>query len=119
MFQSSLVRFIRKPVFPALLSALVVFQIANSTAFAATNWSAIQTAMGANGIVMPGDVLRFELARNDLNMTVDGVAVPDNQQAAVANGFVAFKQKAVRWYADGALPAQETELTALQDAILK
>jgi hypothetical protein len=119
MFHSSLVRFVRKPALRSLFPALVAFQIAASTAFAATNWSAVQTAMGANGNLMPGDVLRFELARNDLNMTIDGVSVGDDQQAAVANGFVAFKQKAVRWYADGALPAQESELTALEDAILK
>jgi hypothetical protein len=119
MFQSSLVRFIRKPVLRALFPALVAFPIATPTAFAATNWSAVQTAMGANGVLMPGDVLRFELIRKDLSITVDGVAVPDGQQAAVANGFVAFKQKATRWYADGALPAQESELPALQDAILK
>jgi hypothetical protein len=119
MFQSSLVRFIRKPVLQALIAALVVFPVNIPKAFATTNWSAIQTAMGANGVVMPGDVLRFELVRGDLNLTLDGVAVADGQQAALANGFVAFKQKATRWYADGALPAQETELTALQDAILK
>jgi hypothetical protein len=119
MFHSSLVRFVRKPALRALLPALVAFQIATPKAFAATNWSAVETAMGASGTVMPGDVLRFELARNDLNFTVDGQAVMEGEQAAVANGFVAFKQKAVRWYADGALPAQESELSALQDAILK
>jgi hypothetical protein len=119
MFQSSLVRFIRKPALQALIAALVVFPVTTPKIFASTNWSPIQTAIGAKGVVMPGDVLRIELARNDLNLTVDGVAVPSDQQAAVANGFVAFKQKATRWYADGALPAQESELTALQDAILK
>jgi hypothetical protein len=123
MFQSGLARFIRRSSLPALFPALVVlfveFQIATPTAFAATNWSAIQTAIGATGVVMPGDVLRIELARNDLNMTIDGVPVPDNQQAAVANGFVAFKEKATRYYADGALPAQESELSALEDALLK
>jgi hypothetical protein len=60
-------------------------------AFSATNWAAIQTAMKANGTVLPGDVLRFELVRSDLTLTVDGMAVSANDVAGVTNGFVAFK----------------------------
>jgi Domain of Unknown Function (DUF1259) len=104
----------------AFALAIVLFLLHTGTTFAATNWGAIQTAMKANGTVMPGDVLRFELVRQDLTMTINGTAVPAQEVASVANGFVAFKEMSNgQFYADGALPAQESEVTALQDALLK
>jgi Domain of Unknown Function (DUF1259) len=99
--------------------AVMLILLPVQTAFAATNWSAIQTAMKANGTVFPGDVLRFELVRQDLTITVDGTTVPPLEVAAVTNGFVAFKEMHNgQFYANGALPAQESEVTVLQDALL-
>ena len=110
---------VRRFVATVFTLAVMLFFLPVQTAFAATDWSAIQTAMKANGIVFPGDVLRFELVRQDLTITVDGTTVAPQQVAAVTNGFVAFKEmRNGQFYVDGALPAQESEVTALQDALL-
>jgi hypothetical protein len=86
--------------------------------FASTDWSAIQNALKADGNVLPGNVLRFELVRADLSVTWNGEAIPTNQVAAVANGFISFKPFADgRFLINGALPALETELPALQIAL--
>jgi hypothetical protein len=102
----------------ALALALVFFSLFSQKTFAATNWTAIQAAMKAPGTAMPGQVLRFELVRQDLTETVDGQTFELPFVAAVANGFVAFKQTTGnQFYVDGSLPAQETEVAALQTAL--
>jgi hypothetical protein len=108
-------RFSLSQVAKAIALALVFFSFAGEKAFAAADWSAIQTALGATGTEMPGNVLRFELCRSDLPMTVNGVAQTDG---AVGNGFVAFKRSHDgQMFADGSLPAQESEVTALETAL--
>jgi Domain of Unknown Function (DUF1259) len=101
------------------IALVFVFSLAwTGKMFAATNWSDIQSALGANGTVLPGNVLRFELVRLDLPVSVNGTSLPAVEVAAVANGFVAFK--AVRggeFFADGSLPAQESELAGLLAAL--
>jgi hypothetical protein len=98
--------------------AFVVFAMFSAKAFAATDWSAIQSALQADGTPMPGNVLRFELVRQTLAITVNGTAIPGYENAAVANGFVAFRPSwNGRFFADGSLPAQETELSALLAAL--
>ena len=85
--------------------------------YAATDWSAIQSALKADGSLMPGNVLRFELDRKDLTVSVNGQAL-NPFEAQVANGFVAFKQIRNNWFfADGSLPAQESELPAVQTTL--
>lgn len=107
--------FSRSQVAKAVALAFVVFSFAGEKAFAAPDWSAIQTALGASGTEMPGNVLRFELCRSDLPMTVNGVG---QANGAVANGFVAFKRSQEgQMFADGSLPAQESEVTALETAL--
>jgi Domain of Unknown Function (DUF1259) len=102
---------------PAL--AFVFFLALTGKTYAAPDWSAIQSALNANGTIMPGNVLRFELVRNDLTaLTVNGQPVGYDQQAAVANGFIAFKETYGGWFfVDGSLPAQETEVAALETAL--
>jgi len=115
MPESGVLRFSRSQVAKAVALAFVFFSFAGEKAFAAPDWSAIQTALGATGTEMPGNVLRFELCRSDLALTVNGVA-PTN--GAVANGFVAFKRSNDgQMFADGSLPAQESEVTALETAL--
>lgn len=99
--------------------ALVFFPLLCGKSFASTtDWSAIQSALNANGTEMPGNVLRFELARQDLAVTVNGQAVPPTEVAAITNGFVAFKQTSGKqFFVDGSLPAQETEVAALQASL--
>ena len=110
-----IVRFRRSQLAKAVLLAFVSLSLLTQKAFATPDWSAIQTAMGASGTEMPGDVLRFELVRSDLTMTVNSQA---QTPGSVANGFVAFKRA---WdgqmFVDGSLPAQETELAALEAAL--
>ena len=109
----------RRSAAPAIAVAFAMFSLSTARAFAATDWSAIQTAMHADGVVMPGDVLRFELVRQDLSMTVDGTAVPSFQVAAVSNGFVAFKPMANgHFYADGSLPTLESEMADMVPVLL-
>lgn len=103
----------------AIVVASALFSLSPARMFAATDWSAIQTNMHADGVAMPGGVLRFELVRQELSMTVDGVAVPALEVAAVSNGFVAFKQMANgQFYADGSLPTLESEMAAMVPVLL-
>ena len=109
----------RHPLAKALALAVVLFSFAGEKASAAPDWTAIQTAMGASGTEMPGNVLRFELYRSDLasSFTVNGTTPA---LGAVANGFIAFKRShddGGEFFADGSLPAQESELNALETAL--
>lgn len=102
----------------AFALAFVFFSLLGGKTFAATDWSAIQSALDANGTEMPGDVLRFELIRQDLTITVNGTTLPVVVNGAVANGFVAFKPAHDgSFFVDGSLPAQESEVAALQTAL--
>jgi hypothetical protein len=118
MPKTNCARFVRDCAVRMLVLAVVL--LPTQGAFAATDWSGIQAAMGTDGYVFTGDVLRFQLSRHDLAISVDGVPLagyPFN--AAVANGFVAFKEKRRNdFFADGALPAQESEVAALEDSLL-
>jgi len=111
-------RFIRDCAVRMLVLAVVL--LPTQGAFAATDWSGIQAAMGTDEYVFPGDVLHFQLARHDLPVSVDGVPLGSLYlNVAVANGFVAFKEKRRNdFFADGALPAQESEVAALEDSLL-
>jgi hypothetical protein len=102
----------------AIAVLLAVPTLLCSKSFAAPDWSAVQSALNATGVELPGNVLRFELSRQDLTMTVNGQPVPSYETAAIANGYVAFKRiDSVQDFVDGALPAQETELPALEAAL--
>jgi hypothetical protein len=97
---------------------LAFFLSVSGKSFAATDWSPIQTALGTNGTEFPGDVLRFELARLDLTVTAFGQTLPQQQVATVANGYIGFKSiGGSQFFVDGSLPAQESEIEALQVAI--
>jgi hypothetical protein len=104
----------------AVALALMLFIAPTAKSFAATDWSPIQKALGANGVELPGDVLRFELIRQDLALSLSGTALPASDAAEYTNGFIGFKKvDDSRFFADGALPAQESELPAVQEALRK
>lgn len=110
-----IVRFHRNQLARAVLLAFVFLFFLNQKSFAATDWTAIQTAMGASGVEMPGDVLRFDLVRAELSLSVNS---QPQTVGAVGNGFVSFKPAGNgRMFVDGSLPAQETELAGLQTAL--
>lgn len=85
----------------------------------AADWTPIQSALNAPGTPFPGNVLRFELVRQDLTMlTVNGQPIPVTEVAAIANGFIAFKASAHgSFFVDGSLPALESEVPALETAL--
>ncbi|MBT9330942.1 DUF1259 domain-containing protein [Paracidobacterium acidisoli] len=110
----------RRPVVRAFALAVALTTTLCAKSFAAPDWTPIQTALQANGVELPGNVLRFELSRQDLPVTANGQTLAIGEIAAVANGFVAFKPIFGHdFFVDGALPAQETELGALQTALRK
>ncbi|HZZ38723.1 MAG TPA: DUF1259 domain-containing protein [Acidobacteriaceae bacterium] len=118
MFSQACVRNRWSVLSRALSLGFVVFAMFSANSFAATDWSAIQSDLQADGTLMPGNVLRFELVRQNLAITVNGVAVPSYQNAAIANGFIAFRpSRNGRFFIDGSLPAQETELSPLLAAL--
>ena len=56
--------------------ALVTVMVGAASAQAkATDWSAVEQALGRRGTVQPGDVMRFAFPRTDLRVTVAGVAI--------------------------------------------
>lgn len=56
---------------------------------AASDWSAVEAALGRKGAAQAGDVMRFSFPRRDLQVTVDGVAI---QPALALGSWVAFKR---------------------------
>jgi hypothetical protein len=81
----------------------------------AQDWTSVQSAFGANGTVLPGPVLHFDLVRSDLSITVNNQPL---NPAEVANGYVNFKLlQDGRYFADGSLPAEESQVPALSSAL--
>lgn len=112
-------RFLSRGSRRAIVVVLILFTVVCGKSFASTDWSAIQAALGTDGTEFPGNVLRFELSRVDLTITVSGVTFTDKRQnPAIANGFIGFKPiGGSRFFVDGSLPAQDSELEALQTAL--
>jgi hypothetical protein len=74
----------------------------------ATDWKAVEQALGKAGSVQPGDVYKVSLPRGDLHVTVDGVSV----KAPLALGsWVAFKKAGGMTMVMGDLVLTEDEVT--------
>jgi hypothetical protein len=97
-----------------LILALAAFS--GGRAYASTDWSAIESAMKVDGVVLPNGVLRFELVRQDIgNITVNGQLVGEHEGVS---GFVGFKQiEGGRFFADGSIPVLDSESQKLQTAL--
>lgn len=110
---SSIPRFSLNKVL-ALILTLAAFS--GVRAYAATDWSAIQGAMNADGVILPHNVLRFELVRQDVNaITVNGQVIDANEGGS---GFVSFTP--IRngiFFADGSIPVLDSESQAVQVAL--
>ncbi len=75
---------------------------------AATDWKAVEQALGKAGSVQPGDVYKVSLPRSDLQVTVGGVQV----KAPLALGsWVAFKKAGDMTIVMGDLVLTEDEVT--------
>jgi Domain of Unknown Function (DUF1259) len=102
------------PLVRSLAIVSLAIPLALHSAFA-QNWTPIQTAFDANGTVLSGPVLHFDLVRSDLSITVNNQSL---NPAEVANGYVNFKMlSAGVYFADGALPAEESQVPALSAAL--
>jgi uncharacterized protein DUF1259 len=81
----------------------------------AQDWNIIQTPLDADGLVLPGPVLHFDLVRSDISVTVNNQVL---NSAEVANGYINFEPlQNGQYFVDGALPAQESEVPALSSAL--
>lgn len=109
--------FVRKlPIATTFILTFALVAFSGGRAYAATDWSAIQSAMGTNGVVLSGDVLRFELVRLDVgNINVNGQVIVVNE---AANGFVSFKEiENGKFFADGSIPVKDSEAQSVQMAL--
>jgi hypothetical protein len=80
----------------------------NSQQPSATDWKAVEQALGKAGSVQPGDVYKVSLPRSDLQITVDGVSV----KAPLALGsWIAFKKAGGMTMVMGDLVLTEDEVT--------
>jgi hypothetical protein len=82
----------------------------NQQQSAATDWKAVEQALGKAGSVQPGDVYKVSLPRSDLQVTVGGVPV----KAPLALGsWVAFKKAGSMTMVMGDLVLTEDEVTSV------
>lgn len=58
-----------------------------------SSWKDVEQAMGRSGTLMPGDVLKFNMPRGDLNVKIDNVTV---KPALALGSWVAFKNEGNR-----------------------
>jgi hypothetical protein len=80
----------------------------NSQQPSATDWKAVEQALGKAGSVQPGDVYKVSLPRSDLQITVDGVSV----KAPLGLGsWIAFKKAGGMTMVMGDLVLTEDEVT--------
>lgn len=81
---------------------------AHSGQYAASDWKAVEQALGKAGSIQPGDVYKVSLPRSDLHVTSGGVEL----KAALALGsWVAFKKTGDMTVVMGDLVLTEDELT--------
>lgn len=108
----------RRPVFQISKAISLVLMLAAffaGRAYAATDWSAIQTAMKTTGVVLPGDVLRFEIVRNIHPIDINGQVI---NMFEGASGFVSYKEiEDGRFFADGSIAVLDSESQSLQTAL--
>lgn len=75
-------------VLPMMASALVgAQQPAHPTAGAAADWSAVDTAMGRTGAMLPGGVMKYSFPRSDLQVSAAGILL---KPALALGSWVAF-----------------------------
>src|SRR5581483_5075686 len=73
----------------------------------ATEWKAVEDALGRSGQMQPGDVFKVTFPRADLHVTLDGV---DIKPGLALGGWVAFKQFGNQAMAMGDLVLTEDEV---------
>jgi len=74
----------------------------------ATDWKAVENALGKAGSMQPGDVYKVSLPRTDLRVTVNGVEL---KPALALGSWVAFKKRGDMTIVMGDLVLTEAEVT--------
>lgn len=82
----------------------------NSGPQAATDWKAVEQALGKAGSMQPGDVYKVSLPRSDLKVTVGGLEL---KPALALGSWVAFKKTGDMAIVMGDLVLTEDEVTAV------
>lgn len=77
-------------------------------------WGPIEQAMGRNGTLMTGDVMKFSMPRNDLKVTVSNVTVAPG---LALGSWAAFKKDGDQAMAMGDLVLLESEVAPVMDRL--
>ncbi|HEY8225474.1 MAG TPA: DUF1259 domain-containing protein [Pyrinomonadaceae bacterium] len=85
-------------------------QSASQQQVGATDWKAVEQALGKAGSMQPGDVYKVSLPRSDLKVTVSGVEL---KPALALGSWVAFKKTGDMTMVMGDLVLTEDEVTAV------
>ena len=86
-----------------------------SAAHAATDWSAVDQALGRKGATQPGNVMRYSFPRSDLQVTASGVQL---KPAFALGSWVAFKNASGGHAAAmGDLVLKEEEIAPVMEAL--
>ena len=80
---------------------------ANTSQSSAADWKAVETAIGKTGSLQPGDVFKIGLPRNDLMVSVRGVAI---SPALALGSWIAFKKMGSEAVVMGDLVLTEAEV---------
>src|SRR5258706_1538134 len=80
----------------------------NNQQAAATDWKAVEQALGKAGSMQPGDVYKVSLPRSDLKVTVNGVEL---KPALALGSWIAFKKTGTMTMVMGDLVLTEDEVT--------
>src|SRR5437867_1491493 len=112
----SVVARISKQVALTILAALTVLsaaqdfrsQASGPSQIGATDWKAVELALGKAGSVQPGDVYKVSFPRGDLKVTVGGVEL---KPALALGTWVAFKKAGDMTVVMGDLVLTENEVT--------
>jgi hypothetical protein len=90
----------------AIGAASVIMTAIGADAPPETEWATVERALGHTGALQPGDVFRVAMARSDLKVTVQGVAV---RPGFALGSYAAFRRmgKGALVMGDLALPDEE------------
>jgi hypothetical protein len=77
-------------------------------------WGPVEQAMGRNGTLMPGDVMKFSMPRSDLKVTVGNVTVAPG---LALGSWAAFKKDSDQSMAMGDLVLLESEVAPVMDRL--
>ena len=96
-----------------VLGFLLVFGL--STNAEDIDWKKVDTALGINGSLRPGEVHFYSLPRSDLTLTVDGIAI----KPAAFGGYVAFTPAHDGTMMMGDLVLTDTEVNPVMTRLLE